>query len=85
MDTTKVIDMQEFVESKTGETTMIGTPECTIQLQVEHLAKHGKTMLMMYDATGEQRYLDQARLDYRQAKSLLNAGFVRPQGVLLAS
>ena len=81
-DETKVIDMAKELESTT-ETTLLGTPECLREIQVEMLCKHGRTMVMMYKATGEKRYLQQARLDLEQAKSI-KTGFVRPMGVLLA-
>lgn len=51
---------------------------------IRYLAMHGKTMLMMYEATKDEKYLKQARLDYHRAKSIQECGFVRPLGVLLA-
>ena len=53
--------------------------------QVRFLAMHGMTMLLMYEATNNIKYLNQARLDYHRAKSIQECGFVRPLGVLLAS
>ena len=52
---------------------------------IRQYAMHGKTMLMMYEATKEERYLKQARLDYHRAKSLQECGFVRPLGCYLAA
>ena len=63
-------------------TTVINSDELTRQVQVRALAKHGLTMLMMYRATGEERYLKQARNDYDRTKSL-RGGFQRPLGVHL--
>lgn len=62
-------------------TTIIGSKKLTKQVQIRSLAKHGKTMLMMYEATGEHKYLKQARLCYEQAKSI-EVDFVRPLGAL---
>ena len=36
-------------------------------------AKHGMTMLMMYRATGEVKYLDRANADYKQMSSFLRS------------
>lgn len=83
MDTTKVIKLCEFVESKSSQTTMIGTNETTINIQADSLARHARTMIMMFQATNDPKYLRQARIDVLQAKSLLRSGFVRPLGVLL--
>ncbi len=82
-ETTKIIEMSKFLEEK-QETVMLGSSECNRSIQVQFLCKHGRTMCMMYQATGEQRYLDQARLDLDKAKEI-QAGFIRPLGVLLAS
>ena len=82
MDTTKVIDLAEVLE--TTETTMLGTIECTNKIQIDMLCRHARTMCLMFKATGERRYLDQARLDVLRAKSIKESGFVRPMGVLLA-
>jgi len=49
----------------------------------EQYCMHGKTMLMMYSATNDDKYLKQAQLDMMRAKSI-KAGFIRPLGVLLA-
>ena len=56
----------------------------TTRVQLEMLLAHARTMCMMYKATGENRYLNRARLDLQTAKSI-QVGFVRPLGVLLAS
>jgi len=50
----------------------------------EMYCMHGKTMLMMYGATGDVKYLKLARLDMMRAKSIKEVGFIRPLGVLLA-
>lgn len=66
-DVTKVVNMSEIVHHD----------------QVEMLCFNGKTMLMMWEVTGDVKYLDQARLDLFRAKSIQECGFVRPLGVLL--
>ncbi len=77
---TKLLKMADHI--KTDETVMVGTEECTNQLQVEFLCKHGRTMVMMYQASGDDKYLKQARLDLKRAKSI-KAGFMRPLGAIL--
>lgn len=81
-ETTEVINMAEKLE-KDQSTVMLGTDECTTQIQIEMLCKHGRTMCMMYQATKDNKYLKQARLDLERAKSLKEVGFIRPLGVLL--
>ena len=78
-----VLELTQTLEQST-ETTMIGTEECMNNVHVQYLCKHARTMCMMYKATGESRYLTQARLSVRQAKSIKESGFIRPMGVLLA-
>ena len=51
-------------------------PEPVNNEQVKQLAMHGKTMIMMYQATGEVKYLDRANADYHRAKSLLRSGSI---------
>ena len=65
-DTTNIINMSEYINN----------PE------IRMLAMHGKSMLLMYDATGEQRYLDRARQDYDKITSL-RSGFMRPIGAII--
>ena len=76
---TNIINMSQFLERT--ETTMLGTPEATCSIQINHLCKHARTMVMMYEATGDQRYLKQARLDLDLAQQI-KVGFIRPLGVL---
>lgn len=79
-ETTKLLKISDHL--KTNETVMIGTEECADQLHIEHLCKHGRTMIMMYRASGDEKYLKQARLDLLRAKSI-KAGFMRPLGAIL--
>lgn len=67
---------------KFNKTTMIGTKECTNQIYVEYLCKHARTMLMMYKASGDNKYLKQARLNLDRAKSI-KVGFMFPLGTFL--
>ena len=78
MQETKVINMSEFIEAKTSK-------EATNQIHIQMLCYHGRSMVLMWRATGETRYLDQARLDLLRAKSIQECGFVRPIGVLLTA
>lgn len=80
-DTTVQLAIQLDCVDEMDLTTIVGSPELTKQVQIRSLAKYGKTMLMMYDATGEDKYLKQARLCYEQAKSI-KVDFVRPLGAL---
>lgn len=79
-DVTKVIDMSEYLESQCNNTVMIGTCESTKSIHIQYLCKHARTMCMMFEATGEQRYLQQARNDLDLA-STIKLGFFRPLGV----
>jgi len=79
-DVTKVIDMSEYLESQCNDTVMIGTREATKSIHIQYLCKHARTMCMMYEATGEIRYLKQARYDLDLA-STIKVGFQRPLGV----
>jgi hypothetical protein len=76
--TTKVINMCVGLES--SDTVMIGTPEATKVLHINHLCKHARTMCMMYEVTGEQRYLQQAKSDLDLANTI-KVGFLRPFSV----
>lgn len=53
--------------------------------QADILLRHARVMCMMYQATGERRYLSIARVDMMRAKSIIECGFIRPLGVLLAA
>ncbi len=53
--------------------------------QASILLKHARTMCLMYEATGDDKYLSRARLDMMRAKSIIECGFIRPLGVLLAA
>jgi hypothetical protein len=79
-DVTDVIDMTQYMESQCKETVMIGTSESTKSIHIQYLCKHARTMCMMYEATGEQRYLEQARHDLDLARTI-QVGFLRPLGV----
>ena len=72
---TEVIDLL-----KDQPTTMIGSQETTRTIQVDSLARHARTMIMMYRATGDRKYLKQARLDIWTARDI-QAGHQRPLGV----
>ena len=51
------------------------------QARVQFLCNHARTMCMMYEASGNQRYLQQARIDLDMATSTIR-GFIRPFGVI---
>ena len=72
-DETNVIDMKKFFCVSDED------------IQADMLVRHARTMIMMFKATGERRYLSQAKLDVLRAKSILRSGFLRPLGVLLAA
>lgn len=72
-DDTNVLEMKKFL----GMTDQ--------DIQAEMLAKHARTMCLMYRATKDKKYLKQAKLDVLRAKSIRSGGFPRPLGVLLAS
>ena len=76
--TTKVLNMCVGLES--SDTVMIGSDEATKSIHINHLCKHARTMCMMYEATGEQRYLQQAKSDLDLATTI-KVGFLRPLGV----
>jgi len=72
MEETRVIIMSDYI--KTKDITFI-----------EFYAMHGKTMLMMYENSNDIKYLNQARQDYRLAKSLQELNSVLPLGSNLAA
>ena len=78
-ETSTIMTLSEALEGY-EPTVMIGTPECTKTIQVQYLCAHARTMCMMYEATGEQRYLKQARIDLDTAHAI-KLGFQRPLGV----
>lgn len=78
MDATKVIEMSKYLESQC-DTTMIGTTQAARSLQIQFLCNHARTMCMMYQATGFERYLTQAKIDLDMAKTI-KVGFLRPLG-----
>lgn len=53
------------------------------QEQFESLMAHSRTMIMMFEATGDEKYLDRSLASFMQAQSLLRGGFMRPLGVIL--
>ena len=67
---------------KNKATVMIGTCESTKSMHIQYLCKHARTMCMMFEATGERRYLKQARHDLDLANTI-KVGFMRPLGVIL--
>ena len=79
MDATKVINMSKFLES--NETTMIGTDEATRSMHVNYLCKHARTMCMMFEASNDTKYLEQAKKDIALAHQI-KAGFMRPIGAI---
>lgn len=80
--TTKIIKMIDYIDDS-YETAMFNSPEEQRQYQASMLCKHARAMCMMYEATGDRKYLWRARVDVRNAKSILRSGFMRPLGVLL--
>lgn len=48
----------------------------------QYLCYHGRTMIMMWKATGDKRYLQLAKSDLRLAKSIKEVGFIRPLGAI---
>ena len=67
-ESTKIIDMKALIDNRVDKARM--------------LRAHSRTMIMMFEATGELRYLDQSVSDLLSADNLIEAGFVRPLGVL---
>ena len=77
-DTTTIIT--EVIELLRDQpTVVVGSINLTKHIQVEQLAKHARTMIMMFNATHEARYLKQARLDIMTAQEI-KAGHKRPLG-----
>jgi len=72
-DETNVIDMSNYMKANNNNDKWIS------------LCKHGRTMVMMYQATGEVSYLVRARADLANAKSIKECSFVRPLGILLTA
>lgn len=72
MKVTTVLDMSKHLETNC---------QTTKSIHINYLCKHARTMCMMYEATGEQRYLQQARIDLDMA-STIRTGFLRPLGVI---
>ena len=75
-DETRTIEVIPTCIDDMDLTVILANEELTNQMHLRYYAKHGLTMLMMYEATSEVRYLKQARLDYHQAKLLLECEFV---------
>ena len=80
-DTTVITEVIELFKKEETETVMLGTPEATRSIQVQSLCSHARTMCMMYEATGEPRYLTQARIDLDMARQI-KAGYPRPLGAI---
>lgn len=53
-----------------------------VKEQVKLLCLHGRALVLMWQATKDNKYLKRARIDLARAKTLHNCGFVRPLGVL---
>ena len=79
--TTIITEVIELFKKEATQTVMIGTPEATRSIQVQHLCSHARTMCMMYEATGDSKYLTQARIDIDTARHI-KTGFLRPLGAL---
>ena len=84
-DETKVIEMELQNIDDMDLTVILASEELTKQMHMRYYCKHGLTMLMMYEATNIQRYLQQARLDYHQAKLLQDPKFVLSTDSILAA
>lgn len=78
---TVLIGLERFLSKQ--PTILLGTDESTMRIQADMLARHARSMIMMYRATKTERYLQQAKQDIRQAYTILRSGFVRPLGVVL--
>lgn len=72
MDDSKVIRLCESLLGKSNKNE-----------QAEFYLAHSRTMIMMFEATGFEYYLDRSVADLMNAQSLLRGGFVRPLGVTL--
>jgi hypothetical protein len=48
---------------------------------IKFLCSHARTMLMMYRATGDQKYIERAKSDLDLARTI-KVGFMRPLGAL---
>ena len=70
MEETTILQFQPTSLEDLDLSVILGSEELTRQVQIRSLAKHGKSMLMMYNATGDAKWLEQARQDYKMAKSL---------------
>ena len=63
--------------------TVVKLPVSENDSHAEYYLAHSRTMIMMFEATGEERYLDRSLASFMTAQSLLRGGFVRPLGVIL--
>ena len=68
---TVVIDLKEFINSQYSDK----------QEQAKFMAMSARTNIMMYQATKDKKYLQQAKLDIEKGKDILR-GFTRPLGCI---
>lgn len=66
-----------------NETKVINMNLSLYNEQANILCRHARTMLMMYRATSDRKYIHQARIDISNVRSILRGGHMRPLGVLL--
>lgn len=78
---TSIQEITNVLEFEAEQTVMIGTSEATKSIQIQSLCKHARTMLMMFSATGDQKYVKQAKSDLDLARTI-KVGFMRPLGAL---
>ncbi len=70
-DVTGIIDMNKYLDN---------TDE-----HVRLLCLHGRAMVLMYQATGDDKYWIRAEADLIRVKTIRECGFVRPVGCAIAS
>lgn len=68
---TVVIDLREFVDSQYPDN----------KERVRYMAMNARTSIMMYKATKDKRYLEQAKREIEIGKDILR-GFMRPLGCI---
>lgn len=67
MQDVKVVELRQESDNKTKH---------------DLLMAHSRVMILMFEATGEVRYLDRSAQDLMNAKEVTNT-FTRPMGVIL--
>lgn len=70
--THNTISLEDFMEKE----------HPTSKEQAKFMADVARTNILMFKATGDVKYEDQAKKDIQKGKDILN-GFVRPLGVIL--